>query len=205
MEEEKRRTVADERESVVGRKFRSVESVVVVEDYLFRDFMERKRNEEGYHDVVFLLKNQAQVRANRALLAIGSSYFHALLSGHYAEQQTISVPFADSILFEVMLHYLADGLLVTSKEYGHEFWVMLAEMAEYYSLPTLLSICEQQLSSRVTEASCQELLVVALEMGMQALAKCCAEQIIRNMINQEKEEASEVFPEMRSHALSQQR
>jgi len=50
----------------------------------------------------------------------------------------------------------------------------------------------------VTEYSCQELLVISLEMGMALLARSCAEQIIRNMINQEKEEITEVFPEVKS-------
>jgi hypothetical protein len=65
------------------------------------------------------------------------------------------VPFNDSVLFEVMLTYLTSGFVVTSKEYGHEFWVMLGEMAEYYSLETLLAICEQQLIGSITEYSCQ--------------------------------------------------
>lgn len=37
---------------------------------------------------------------------------------------------------------------------------------------------------------------------MPQLAKNCAEQIIRNMINQEKDEVSEIFPEVKSEALS---
>ena len=94
---------------------------------------------------------------------------------------------------------------MTSKEYGHEFWVMLAEMAEYYSLNCLVAICEQQLMLKIDEYTCQELLVIALEMPMPQLARNCAEQIIRNMINQEKDEVSEIFPEVKSEALSLQR
>ena len=61
---------------------------------------------------------------------------------------------------------------------------MLAEMAEYYTLNSLLAICEQQLVSRITEYTCQELLIISLEIPMPLLANSCAEQIIRNMINQ---------------------
>jgi hypothetical protein len=35
-------------------------------------------------------------------------------------------------------------------------------------------------------------------MNMNQLARGCAEQIIRNMVNQEKEEVGESFPEVKS-------
>lgn len=42
-------------------------------------------------------------------------------------------------------------------------------------------------------------------MGQNRLAKVCAEQIIGNMISQEKEEISEVFPEVKNEGLSYMR
>lgn len=84
---------------------------------------------------MFNLKNECEVKSNRALLSLNSEYFKMLISGNYLEKDsTISVPFNDSVLFEIMLTYLTSGFVVTSKEYGHEFWVMLGEMAEYYSI-----------------------------------------------------------------------
>lgn len=91
------------------------------------------------------------IRSNRALLAINSSYFRSLVSGRYREkEETIAVPFHDPVLLQIVLHYLTSGFVVTSKDYGHEFWVILAEMAEYCSLTHLLSICEYQLLSKVS-------------------------------------------------------
>ena len=40
---------------------------------------------------------------------------------------------------------------------------------------------------------------------MSQLAKACAEQIIRKMVNQEKYEAGELFPEVKSEFLSYHR
>ena len=40
---------------------------------------------------------------------------------------------------------------------------------------------------------------------MDSLSKSCAEQIIRNMINQEKEEMNEMFPDVNNEAISLQR
>lgn len=53
-----------------------------------------------------------------------------------------------------MIHFLTTGFLVTSQEYGHEYWAMLAEMAEYYSISSLTAICENQLLSRTGESTC---------------------------------------------------
>ena len=122
MQNETRKLITQEdRESITNTKRkRFVESVVVLDDCLFREFIEEKRSEDRYYDVVFKLSNQYHAKANRALLAINSNYFKRLLSGHYQEQElTIEVPFNDYILFEVMLNYLTTGFVVTSKEFEH--------------------------------------------------------------------------------------
>ena len=164
MDTEMRKNInCEERESIIGKRPRAVESLVLLDDIIFREFIERKRNSDEYFDVVFHLRNQYSVRSNRALLSLHSDYFRILLSGDFAEKEkSIEVPFSDSILFEVLTGYLTSGFVVSSKDYGHEFWVMLAEMAEYYSLNCLVAICEQQLMSKIDEYTCQELLVIAL-------------------------------------------
>jgi hypothetical protein len=98
-----------------------VESVLSIEDHLFREFVERRQHDGGYYDVVFQLGNGVEIRANRALLALGSEYFKVLVLGNYQEQREkkIVIPFSDSVLFEVMLNYIYTGFVVVSKEYGH--------------------------------------------------------------------------------------
>jgi hypothetical protein len=52
----------------------------------------------------------------------------------------------------------------------------------------LVLICENQLLAKVTDDNCQNLLVAALDLGISQLATGCAEQIIKNMVKQVKEE-----------------
>ena len=72
MEHETRKAITHEdRQSLVGinKKLKAVESILVLEDYLFREFIERKRSEDCFYDVVFNLRNECEIRSNRALLS----------------------------------------------------------------------------------------------------------------------------------------
>jgi hypothetical protein len=93
-----------------------------------------------------------------------------------------------------MVHYLSTNFVVVCKDVDYGFWLRLAEMAEYFSLPQLVLICENQLIAKVTDDNCQKLLVAALDIGISQLATGCAEQIIKNMVKQVKEETIEIFP-----------
>lgn len=51
---------------------KAVEPVVIVSDFIFREYLEKTHNEEQYYDVIFSIKGESFVKANRALLAISS-------------------------------------------------------------------------------------------------------------------------------------
>ena len=69
----------------------------------------------------------------------------------------------------------------------------------------MVLICENQLLAKITDENCQKLLVAALDLGITQLATGCAEQIIKNMVNQAKEETIETFPEMNSAVMCYKR
>lgn len=110
-----------EPESILGcKKGKNQDSVIFLDNYLFREFLETNAIEDQYSDVTFSINEEVFLRSNRALLALNSQYFTHLLSGNYQEQHTIvAVPFQDPILFQIMLYYLTSGFVVTSKDYGH--------------------------------------------------------------------------------------
>lgn len=58
--------------------------MVLLEDHLFREFLDRCNAEPSYEDVTFHLKGEVFLRSNRALLALNSHYFKSLLSGRYS-------------------------------------------------------------------------------------------------------------------------
>jgi hypothetical protein len=83
--------------------------------------------------------------------------------------------------------------------------VKLAELADYFSLEHLLSICEWQLISKIDELCCQELLVIGLDLNLEQLSMACGEVIIKNMVNQDLDDYNDVFPEIGCEMLGLQR
>jgi hypothetical protein len=83
--------------------------------------------------------------------------------------------------------------------------VKLAELADYFSLEHLLSICEWQIISKIDELCCQELLVIGLDLNLEQLSMACGEVIIKNMVNQDLDDYNDVFPEIGCEMLGLQR
>lgn len=50
----------------------------------------------------------------------------------------------------------------------------LLEMADYFSLPGMVRVCEAQLQSRIDDTNCQVVLLYALDMGLESLSTVCA-------------------------------
>jgi hypothetical protein len=91
------------------------------------------------------------VRANRQLLTLGSSYFGSLLSGSFKE--TDRVDFSHQgwsvIPFDILINYLMIGTVVVPVNFSLDSWMELAQMADYFCLNHLRSICESQLCTRI--------------------------------------------------------
>jgi hypothetical protein len=104
-----------------------------------------------------------------------------------------------------LLNYLSTGFVVVCKEVDYKFWVKLAELADYFSLEHLLSICEWQIISKIDELCCQELLVIGLDLNLEQLSMACGEVIIKNMVNQDLDDYNDVFPEIGCEMLGLQR
>ena len=111
---------------------------------------------------------------DKARVALSSKYFANLISGSYEEKADgVYIPLSGSLLFETLLNFLTTGFVVVHKDVDYKFWVKLAELAEYFSLEQLLSICELQLISKIDEGCCQELLVIGLELNLKQLGMAC--------------------------------
>lgn len=89
-------------------------------------------------------------------MALASQYFASLLSGSYQEKaDAVYIPLSGSLSFETLLYFLTTGFVVVPRDVDSKFWVRLAELADYFSLEQLLSICECQLMGKVDESTCQ--------------------------------------------------
>lgn len=48
----------------------------------------------------------------------------------------------DVVLFETFLNYLTTNFIVASETATHTFWIGMLELAGYYSVDSLMKICE---------------------------------------------------------------
>jgi uncharacterized protein YutE (UPF0331/DUF86 family) len=85
-----------------------------------------------------------------------------------------------------MLNYLLlDYVVVSREKMGVKGWMKLCKMAEMFCLGRLLSICEHQLCSMVSEDSFRILMEFALDVEMDILALWCADFQIKLMVTRE--------------------
>jgi hypothetical protein len=99
------------------------------------------------------------------------------------KEDIIKMPVIDVVLFETLLNYLSTNFIIASSNATHTFWIGILELAEYFSLNNLIKICEHELLSYVSEFSCEELLLLAINMNLNYLGNACSEQIIKRMVN----------------------
>jgi hypothetical protein len=60
------------------------------------------------------------------------------------------MPVKDIIIFETLLNYMSSNFIVASSNATHSFWIGLLEIAEYFSMVSLVKICENELLSYVS-------------------------------------------------------
>jgi hypothetical protein len=74
-------------------------------------------------------------------------------------------------LIFAFLHF---KFLVIPKCSSYQFLVEMAQLAEYFTIPSLLKACEEELSLRVTNINCKELSEISIELGMDYLSEQCS-------------------------------
>lgn len=80
------------------------------------------------------------------LMKIHSHYFYYLLSQRYNTNSNkiyVSLPNCTPIIFEILLAYLHTNLLVVPSQSSYTLYIEIAKLAEYFSLPNLMNICEE--------------------------------------------------------------
>jgi len=91
-------------------------------------------------------------------MKIHSQYFYYMLSQKYDINQgkiSIQLPNYTPLIFEILLAYLHTNLLVVPAQSPYSLFIEIASLAEYFSLHTLMHICEQSLIKLVTISNYQ--------------------------------------------------
>ena len=115
----------------------------------FGAFLLRRRN-QWFTDATLEL-NSNEIRVNKMLLSSRSAFFRHLFSGNYAEEHhfSLDLPNHFSIVVDILLNYGMMGVVVVPVDFTAGAWMELAELAEYFCMEDLMSICESQLCSRL--------------------------------------------------------
>ncbi len=89
------------------------------------------------------------------------------------------------------------NIIAVPQDFSAESWMQLAEMAEYFCLPSIKSVCQSQLCSKLSQSNSSVLQTFADEMGMKNLSIHCANNWLKSSSRDEKGgEWAELLKEM---------
>lgn len=109
--------------------------------------------EHWQNDSAIMLNGKVIFMISKARLLAHSQFFSNLMSKHYSQIGTlqVSLPNCDPLHFQIIIAYLVTSILVVPAHSSNQLFTSLLELAEYFSLPSLVTICENELCQRVNE------------------------------------------------------
>ena len=155
--------------------------ICVPQSSLVDDFR-RLLNDSDTADVCFMVENK-EVYAHRAILAVRSQYFHAMLfNGHMCEstndQKPIEIPEMSYQTFMKVIEFLyTDTVSDISPELGIQ--VMIA--SEQFLLNRLKAICENIIRNEINLENVTNILLASHQHHASGLKEIALEYILRNL------------------------
>jgi hypothetical protein len=133
---------------------------------------------------VLVLNQQYCLPANRALLAVNSQYFACLFANCPDPQicLTLDRSMVDVRVFQVLLNYLQNDLLVLPAGLDEHCWMFLYQLAEYFCLQRLTAVCEMELITKLTHTNCEHILDYSLVHNLPVLSLHSAEHLFRCLL-----------------------
>lgn len=125
-------------------------------------------------DLTFQLSNGKSYQSYKTLVSINSEYFSNCLSDDFAQDDTVRVRDVPDRVFKVLLRFLELDLALIPDTFGQKEWLDLLQVAKYYSLDRLTSICEYQLSLMVPSDAFHSTLHFAVRHRLENLKNFCA-------------------------------
>lgn len=110
------------------------------------------------------------------IVSLYSSYFNSLLNSSFKQDKnTIRIELAyDPAAFQIVLAYLHTFILVVPEHASYGLYKEIAKLAEYFSLPQLLAICEEQLCLSITVSNYSNLLAFSHQLDLKNLEEKCS-------------------------------
>ena len=98
--------------------------IVELNDEDFGNFLETNR-EKVYKDIKIVVNKEFIIESNLISLSLANNFFKNLLSGKYqvSSEISISLPCGNIVLFEILLNFLLEGLLVVPEEMESGSWI----------------------------------------------------------------------------------
>ena len=171
-------------ESLIGLKVvhitaRNEFSVALVDPKLsYAMRMKSMINDETCSDVIFVLKNDERVHANKGLLITHSEYFRAMFRSKMRESITNEVEVRDCSkrAFVFFLEHLYKGHVYV----GYEDAAELLVLSDRYQANDLRAQCLEVIESGLTVSNVIGLLVEAESLGIDALKDICMGYLVSN-------------------------
>jgi len=158
-----------------------LQPICVPPSSLVNDFR-RLMNDSNTSDVCFLIEDR-EIYAHRAVLAIRSQYFQAMLfNGHMCESSNsnlpIEIPDISHEAFMKVLEFLyTDSVSDVSPELG--IHVMIA--SELFMLDRLKAVCEDNIRSEINLENATHILLASHQHNAPGLKEIALEFILRNL------------------------
>lgn len=151
--------------------------------------MRRLMLREELSDVTFLVEGR-EVHANRALLAVRSEYFEAMLFGGMSESVTTMVDVGESRRTPIELRDISPGVFSKVLEYLYtdtisdltwEMGMSLLIASEQFMLDRLKALCEDCLRREITVENVIGVFIASHRHNARGLKEIALESILRNL------------------------
>lgn len=125
------------------------------------------QEEHWQMDRCLVVNNEHKFSCCPRLMNLFSLYFQSFFSSAYTQNGTahLQVP-CELEVFRIILAYLHTNILVVPRQSHYSLFKDIAELAEYFSLTHLFSICQKELSRRVSVSNYKDLLSFSHLLGM---------------------------------------
>lgn len=148
----------------------------------FTNDFRRLMNDSDTSDVCFLVEGM-EVHAHRAILAVRSEYFHAMLfNGHMCESSNrdipIEIPDMSYLTFTKVLEYLYTD---TVGDVSPELGIHIIIASELFLLERLKAICEDIIRNEINLDNAASILSASHQYNATGLKEIALEYILKNM------------------------
>ena len=189
-------------QSLIGYKVvhiaaRNASSVALVDPTLsYAMKMQSMINDETCSDVVFVLKNDERVYANKGVLSTQSEYFRAMFRSEMRESRENEVEVRDwsKEVFLLFLEHLYKGRVTFGCEDARE----LLALSDRYQVNDLRAQCLEVIKGGLSHTNVIGLLVEAESLGIDALKDVCIDYLVlyRKTVDKSKEALDILSPSL---------